>query len=114
VFRQSVTSAVNPSSAVDGLQTIHELTLDSLTFLRRKDVSKLRVLAIAFVLLIPAALFADQIVLKNVYRLTGTIETSDDKALIIKTEFAGEVTVQWDAVREINSSQKLHVSLNNG
>ena len=77
-------------------------------------MSKLQVLAIAFVLLIPAALFADQIVLKNGDRLTGTIEKSDDKALIIKTEFAGEVTVQWDAVQEINSSQKLHVSLNNG
>jgi len=60
------------------------------------------------------ALFADQIVLKNGDRLTGTIEKSDGKALMIKTEFAGEVTVQWPAVQEITSTQKLHVSLNNG
>jgi len=33
-------------------------------------------------------------------RLTGTIEKSDDKTLLIKTEFAGEVTVQWPAVQE--------------
>ena len=36
--------------------------------------------------------------------LTGTIEKSDAKSLIIKTEFAGEVTVDWSAVQEITSS----------
>jgi putative salt-induced outer membrane protein len=77
-------------------------------------VSKLQVLAVTFVFLFPMALFADQIVLKNGDRLTGTIEKSDDKTLNIKTEFAGEVTVQWDAVQEITSTQKLHVNLNDG
>ena len=77
-------------------------------------MSKLQVLAFTFVFLFPIALFADQIVLKNGDRLTGTIEKSDAKSLIIKTEFAGEVTVDWSAVQEITSSQKLHVSLNDG
>jgi len=77
-------------------------------------VSKLQVLAVIIVLSFPAGLFADQIVLKNGDRLTGNIEKSDDKTLVIKTEFAGEVTVQWPAVQEINSSAPLHVSLNNG
>ena len=77
-------------------------------------MSKLQALAVTFVFLFPMALFADQIVLKNGDRLTGTIEKSDDKTLIIKTEFAGEVTVQWDAVQEITSTQKLHVNLNDG
>ncbi len=77
-------------------------------------MSKLQVIAVTFVLLFPVALFADQIVLKNGDRLTGSIEKSDDKSLLIKTEFAGEVTVVWDAVQEINSSAPLHVSLSNG
>ena len=77
-------------------------------------MSKLQALAFTFVFLFPIALFADQIVLKNGDRLTGTIEKSDAKSLIIKTEFAGEVTVDWSAVQEITSSQKLHVSLNDG
>jgi hypothetical protein len=64
-------------------------------------VSKLQVLAAILVFLFPVALFADQIVLKNGDRLTGSIEKSDDKTLVIKTEFAGEVTVQWAAVQEI-------------
>ena len=77
-------------------------------------MSKLKALGLILVLLIPSALLADQIVLKNGDRLTGTIEKSDDKTLLIKTEFAGEVTVQWPAVQEINSTQSLHVSLSNG
>ena len=59
-------------------------------------------------------MFADQIVLKNGDRLTGTIEKSDDKTLLIKTEFAGEVSVKWSAVQEITSTQSLHVSLSDG
>ena len=39
-----------------------------------------------------STLFADQVVLKNGDRLTGTIAKSDDKILLIKTEFAGDVT----------------------
>jgi putative salt-induced outer membrane protein YdiY len=58
--------------------------------------------------------FADQVVLKNGDRLTGTIEKSDDKALLIKTEFTGEVTVQWAAIQEIKSEQELHVGTKDG
>ena len=77
-------------------------------------MSKLQALALLFIFLFPVALFADQIVLKNGDRLTGTIEKSDDKELVIKTEFAGEVTVQWPAVQEITSSAPLHITLSNG
>jgi putative salt-induced outer membrane protein YdiY len=77
-------------------------------------VSKLQTLALIFVFLCPAWLFADQIVLKNGDRLTGTIESSDGKELLIKTEFAGEVTVQWPALQEITSTQPLYVNLANG
>ena len=61
-----------------------------------------------------SALFADQVVLKNGDRLTGTITKSDDKTLLIKTEFAGDVTVQWPAVQEVTSAHPLHVALSNG
>jgi putative salt-induced outer membrane protein YdiY len=61
-----------------------------------------------------STLFADQVVLKNGDRLTGTITKSDDKTLLIKTEFAGDVTVQWSAVQEVTSTQPLHVATSNG
>lgn len=59
-------------------------------------------------------LLADQVVLKNGDRMSGTIEKSDGKTLVIKTEFAGEVTIQWPAVQEINSTQPLHVATQAG
>ena len=57
---------------------------------------------------------ADQVTLKNGDRFTGTIEKSDDKQLVIKTEFAGEITVQWPAIQDIKSDQQLHVGLKGG
>ena len=57
---------------------------------------------------------ADQVTLKNGDRLTGTVVKSDAKTLLIKTEFAGEVNVQWDAVSGIVSAQPLHLSLKDG
>ncbi|HXT73359.1 MAG TPA: DUF481 domain-containing protein, partial [Candidatus Angelobacter sp.] len=74
---------------------------------------KLTVVLAVLVLLCPS-LFADQITLKNGDRLTGTIEKSDAKTLVIKTESAGEVTVQWAAIDSITSTQPLHVGLNGG
>jgi len=63
-----------------------------------------------------ALMKADQVTLKNGDRLTGTIIKTDDdtKTLLIKTELAGDVTVQWDAVTGIVSSQPLHLTLSDG
>lgn len=57
---------------------------------------------------------ADQVILKNGDRLTGTIEKSDGNELVIKTEFAGEVTIKWSAVQELNSAEPLHVESKEG
>jgi len=64
--------------------------------------------------LLATTLFADQVVLKNGDRLTGTIVSSDGKEFVIKTEFAGEVKIQWIVVDQITSTQDLHVAVNNG
>ncbi len=58
---------------------------------------------------IPA--LADQIVLKNGDRLTGSIAKSDGKVLVIKTDYAGDVTVKFDAIQSITSAGDLNVSL---
>ncbi len=64
--------------------------------------------------ILSTSLFADLVVLKNGDRLTGTIVKSDGKTLLIKTEFAGDVTIQWSAVQDISSSEELHLGLKNG
>lgn len=63
-----------------------------------------------------AAASADQISLKNGDRLTGTIVKSDEKmeTLLIKTDFAGDVKVKWDAIASIAASETLHITLKNG
>jgi putative salt-induced outer membrane protein YdiY len=61
-----------------------------------------------------AGLLADQITLKNGDRLTGTIMKSDEKGLTIKAEYGGAITVPFDAVTSIVSSQQLFLSLKDG
>jgi len=76
----------------------------------------LLILVILLILLITSSpsLLADEISLKNGDRLTGTIIKSDAKTLVIKTETAGDVIVQWPAVDAISSTQPLHVGVAGG
>ena len=71
-------------------------------------------LVVLSLLLLCPTLSADQIVLKNGDRLTGTVVKSDAKTLLLKTEFAGDVTLQWPAIEQISTTQPLHVTLRNG
>lgn len=52
---------------------------------------------------------ADTLVLKNGDRLTGVVEVSDGKTLTLKTDYAGEIKLQWAAVKEIVSEKPLYV-----
>ena len=61
-----------------------------------------------------AAAFADQITLKNGDRLTGTVVKSDGKTLVLHTDAAGDVTLQFAAIQDIKTDQELHVSLKGG
>ena len=56
------------------------------------------------------SLYAEQVTLKNGDRLTGTILSVSDKKLIIKTEHAGTVTIDWDAVAQFSSQQPMVVT----
>jgi hypothetical protein len=68
-------------------------------------------LAAGLLLLLAIPALADQIVLKNGDRLTGSITKSDGKELVLKTDFAGEVTVKFDAIQSITSTGDLNVTL---
>jgi putative salt-induced outer membrane protein len=57
-----------------------------------------------------SAAFADQITLKNGDHLTGTVVKSDGKTLVLHTEFAGDVTLQFAAITQITTDKELHVS----
>jgi putative salt-induced outer membrane protein YdiY/small nuclear ribonucleoprotein (snRNP)-like protein len=59
-------------------------------------------------------LFADQVTLKNGDRISGTVVKFDGKNVVLKSEFAGEVTIPWTAVTGITSTNPLNVGLKDG
>jgi putative salt-induced outer membrane protein YdiY len=56
----------------------------------------------------------DQVSLKDGDRMSGTIVKSDGKTLVLHTDYAGDVTLKWDAVGTIQSSEALQLELQNG
>jgi putative salt-induced outer membrane protein YdiY len=62
----------------------------------------------------PSAALADQIVMKNGDRVTGSIVKQDGKQITIKTDNFGVVIAPWDAVVSVNSDQPLNVGLKDG
>jgi putative salt-induced outer membrane protein YdiY len=70
------------------------------------------VVAVLFLLHFPA--LADQVALKNGDRLSGTIVKSDSKVLVLRTDYAGDISLKWDAIQTIQSSEQLHVEFEDG
>ena len=89
------------------------LAMKSYRFYSGGRMSKFPVLLILFVFG-SAAAYADQISLKNGDRLTGTIVKSDGKTLLLHTDYAGDVSLSWDAVQAVDSKQPLHIELRDG
>ncbi len=52
--------------------------------------------------------------MKNGDRLTGTVVKSDGKTLVLHTDAAGDVTIQFDSIQDIKTDAELHVSLKGG
>lgn len=75
---------------------------------------KIESIALVVFLGLASAAFADQITLKNGDHLSGTIVKSDGKILVLHTEFAGDVTLQFAAITQITTDKALHVALKNG
>lgn len=70
------------------------------------------VYVLAFIVLVGLSSvgFADQITLKNGDHLTGTVVKSDGKTLVLHTEFAGDVTIQFSAITQISTEKELHIT----
>ena len=57
---------------------------------------------------------ADEVVMKNGDRVTGTIIKQDGKTITVKTDNFGVVTAPWEKVASLKSDQPVHVVLNDG
>jgi putative salt-induced outer membrane protein YdiY len=57
---------------------------------------------------------ADQVTLKNGDRLTGTVVKGDGKTIVLHTDAAGDVTIQFSAIQDIKTDKELHVTAKGG
>lgn len=73
-----------------------------------------RIAALAAVVSAATAAYADQVILTNGDIITGGIIKKDGGKLTIKSEFLGEVTMPWSAVKSIRSDGPLTVVLPGG
>jgi len=58
--------------------------------------------------------WADQIVMKNGDRVTGSIVKKDGKNLIVKSDQFGVVTMAWDQVESVTAAKAVNVVLADG
>lgn len=54
---------------------------------------------------------ADEVLLKNGDRISGTILSKSGKLVEIKTEYAAKVTINWDAVQTLKTDKPLSITL---
>jgi hypothetical protein len=52
---------------------------------------------------------ADTVVLKNGDHLTGAVEVSDGKDVTLKTDYAGEIKIQWSSVQELKTDKPIYI-----
>jgi len=57
------------------------------------------------------AVKADEVQLKNGDRVSGTIVTMENKVLTIRTSYAGDLSVQWEAIAGITTDASIEVGL---
>lgn len=69
---------------------------------------------LAVVLTLGMSAWADQLTLKNGDRMTGTIVKSDGKTLILHTDYGGDVTLKFDVIQAIDSTEPLHLQFQDG
>jgi putative salt-induced outer membrane protein len=94
---------------------------DTRPFVEKCSISQEEVLVLRKMMhyLLVLALFsvlasADQITLKNGDKISGKVVTSDGKTLVLHTDAAGDITIQFDAIQQITTDQELHVGLKGG
>jgi len=72
------------------------------------------ILTIALGMLFTNALRADQILLKNGDRVSGTIESLQDGKITLHSDYAGTLNIDWHSVEGIKSDSPITLILENG
>lgn len=74
-------------------------------------MSNKHVLQFATLALCAITAHADEVLLKNGDKISGTVVNKSGDSLEIKTDYADKVVIKWDAVQTLNSSKPMTVTL---
>src|SRR5919199_28530 len=80
----------------------------------RDTMRKTAVWVVMLVSVLCSEAWADQVSLKNGDRLTGELIKFEGDKLTLKSDLAGEVKIQWDAVERITSDRPVYVTSTDG
>lgn len=69
------------------------------------------VIGFLFVLLSAGNVMADKVLLKNGDNITGKVIRMENKTLIFKTSYAGELSIQWEEVTSIQTDEPIRMLL---
>ena len=69
------------------------------------------VIFVVSMLLIAENVIADEVWLKNGDRITGTVKKMEDKVLIFKTPYAGEMSIKWDEITAVTTVSSIEMVL---
>jgi putative salt-induced outer membrane protein YdiY len=70
-------------------------------------------IAAAFMLLTAGTTMADELWLKNGDHITGKVVRMENKTLIFKTSYAGEVSIKWGEIANIRTDEPIQMVLSN-
>ncbi len=81
-----------------------------------RNAARIRVMALGWCVLglVASTAWADTVYLTNGDRLSGTVTQVDAGALVITTDYAGEVSIPLDHVRAMETDEPVAVRLNDG
>lgn len=83
--------------------------------LKLKSIKPLLPYVFAVMLGVPvAALQADEVVLVNGDRFTGTVVSKEGDVLVFRTDYAGNLRIRWAEVRQISSDSPVWLHLEDG
>jgi len=68
-------------------------------------------LTVGILLLMPGIGFADEISLKNGDRITGEVVRMEENKLLVKTAYAGEITIKWEDVQSVKTERPIKIML---
>jgi putative salt-induced outer membrane protein YdiY len=79
-----------------------------------KTQRKIQILILAFGLMTLTSALADEVRMKNGDRITGKIVRMEKEKLVLKTDYAGEITITWPQVASLSAEEPIKVLLKDG